>query len=153
MAAVLGTARVRIITNIVMKSIVCGTIANTNVRKGKRMERLTERDEFGNADIIGVDNEDLQINLDFAEFNKVTVALNKLAEYEDMEEQGKLLKLPCVVGDVVYRLYTVDDVVKVYEHRITTLTNIVNVMETGEIGKTVFLTKEAAESALRELTS
>lgn len=26
----------------------------------------------------------------------------KLAEYEDLEEQGKLLKLPCAVGDTVY---------------------------------------------------
>ena len=25
--------------------------------------------------------------------------LNKLAEYEDLEEQGKLLELPCAVGD------------------------------------------------------
>ena len=117
------------------------------------MKRLTERDEFGNADIIGVDSEELQINLDLAELNRVTVALNKIAAYEDLEEQGKLLKLPFTVGDVLYRLYTVDDVVKVYEHRMATLTNIVNIMETGEIGKTVFLTKEAAESALRELTS
>lgn len=51
------------------------------------MKRLTERDEFGNADIIGVDSEDLQINLDSEEFNKVTVALNKLADYEDMHEK------------------------------------------------------------------
>lgn len=28
----------------------------------------------------------------------------KLAEYEDLEEQGKLLKLPCAVGDAVYWL-------------------------------------------------
>lgn len=29
-------------------------------------------------------------------------AVEKLAEYEDLEEQGKLLKLPCAVGDTVY---------------------------------------------------
>ena len=49
-------------------------------------ERLTERDEFGNADIIGVDSEDLQLNLDFEQMNKVTDSLNKLAEYEDLED-------------------------------------------------------------------
>lgn len=27
---------------------------------------------------------------------------DKLEEYEDSEEQGKLLKLPCAVGDMVY---------------------------------------------------
>ena len=54
--------------------------------KGDYMERLTERDEFGNADIIGVDSEDLQLNLDFKQMNKVTDTLNKLAEYEDLED-------------------------------------------------------------------
>lgn len=31
-------------------------------------------------------------------------ALNKLAEYEDLEEQGLLLRLPCKVGDRYYRI-------------------------------------------------
>ena len=29
----------------------------------------------------------------------------RLAEYEDLEEQGKILKLPCPIGTVVYRVY------------------------------------------------
>lgn len=29
-------------------------------------------------------------------------ALNRLAEYEDLEEQGLLVRLPCKVGDKVY---------------------------------------------------
>ena len=48
---------------------------------------MTERDGFGNTDIIGVDSMDLQCNLEFDEFNKVTNALNKLAEYEELEER------------------------------------------------------------------
>ena len=48
------------------------------------MERLTERDEFGNADIIGVDSADLQLNLTYPQFNRVTAALNRLSDYEDM---------------------------------------------------------------------
>lgn len=47
------------------------------------MKRYTERDEFGNANIIGVDSADLQLNLEFDELNKVTAALNRLAAYED----------------------------------------------------------------------
>lgn len=47
------------------------------------MERFTERDEYGNADIIGVDSFDLQGGLHFEDFNKVTDALNRLADYED----------------------------------------------------------------------
>ena len=70
----------------------------------ERMERLTERDEFGNADITGVDSADLQLNLEFEELNKVTNALNRLAEYEDLEEQGRIVRLPCAVGDEVYRV-------------------------------------------------
>ena len=31
-------------------------------------------------------------------------ALNKLAEYENLEEQGRLIRLPCKVGDVVYTI-------------------------------------------------
>lgn len=48
------------------------------------MERLTERDEYGNADIVGVDSGELQLNLEFEEFNLVTGALNRLADYEDL---------------------------------------------------------------------
>lgn len=47
------------------------------------MERLTERDEFGNADIIGVNSCEFQLRLRFDEFNLVTDALNRLAAYED----------------------------------------------------------------------
>ena len=36
------------------------------------MERLTERDEYANTDIVGVDSAELQLNLEFDEFNKVT---------------------------------------------------------------------------------
>ena len=31
--------------------------------------------------------------------------LRKLAEYEDLEEQGLMLQLPCKVGDTVYCIY------------------------------------------------
>lgn len=47
------------------------------------IERLTEYDEYGNADIIGVDSAELQLNLEFDELNRVTDALNRLAAYED----------------------------------------------------------------------
>lgn len=53
------------------------------------MERLTERlhDELNG---VWVKNHDY------------ISAAHKLAEYEDLEQQGKLLKLPCAVGDTVY---------------------------------------------------
>lgn len=99
------------------------------------MERLTKRDEYGNADIIGVDSEDLQLNLSFDEFNKVTAALNKLADYEDLEEQGLLPKLPCKVGQRVYEIYRFLDegAWEIDVHKI-------KLEDLEKIGKTVFLT-------------
>ena len=47
------------------------------------MNRLTKRDEYGNADIIGVDSGGWTIELEYDEMNLVTEALNKLAEYEE----------------------------------------------------------------------
>ena len=32
-------------------------------------------------------------------------AIDKLAHYEDMEEQGRLIELPCKVGEKVYEVY------------------------------------------------
>lgn len=55
------------------------------------MKRLTERDEYGNADIIGVDCVLLQGDLAFEETNLVTEALNRLAEYEDIGLTAKEL--------------------------------------------------------------
>lgn len=66
------------------------------------MERLTERDEFGSVDIIGVDSMKLEYDVGCDVYDKLTDAMEKLAEYEYLEEQGKLLKLPCAVGDTVY---------------------------------------------------
>lgn len=53
-------------------------------------KRFTERDEFGNADIIGVGGADLQLSLEFDELNAVTDALNRLATLEDIlfDESG-----------------------------------------------------------------
>ena len=65
-------------------------------------ERLTEINEFGNADIIGVDALKLLGNLKPMELLQVSNVLEKLAHYEDLEEQGRLIELPCGVGDTVW---------------------------------------------------
>ena len=98
---------------------------------------------------------------------------DKLGAYEDLEEQGKLLKLPCAVGDTVYRIksrYTkcsvhnekIDECIykgcgaecdsrKEYfvdEKVVQNVGQIVNTMQTGNFGKAVFLTREEAEAVL-----
>ena len=75
-------------------------------------KRLTERDEYGNANIIGVNSANLQLNLDFDEFNIVTEALNKLADYEDAEDQKRLVFLKNKMPDYdfmrMFKLFLAD---------------------------------------------
>lgn len=88
----------------------------------------------------------------------------KLKEYEDIEEQGRLLKLPCKVGDTVYGI-SMGKIIKLAVNEISIFymkgEKIINVkcqnddmfrnyIET-EFGKTVFLTKSEAEAKLEEL--
>lgn len=49
------------------------------------MDRLTERDEFGNADIIAISDimPEIYAGLSFSETNALTDVLNSLAAYED----------------------------------------------------------------------
>lgn len=85
-----------------------------------------------------------------------SAALEKLAAYEDAEEQGRLVILPCKVGDMVYRIHTKDHVEK---HRVIAFHVSASGLwfwdENGretpvdKIGETVFLTREAAEAALK----
>jgi len=53
------------------------------------MPRLTSRDEYGNAEIIALEDITPQLyeGLSFSETNALTDALNKLADYEDAEEK------------------------------------------------------------------
>ena len=72
-------------------------------RKGARMERLTERKRNFNGTAISkksmIDREGYPTVSDYA--SKV---LTKLADYEDAEEQGLLLRLPCKVGTIIYKI-------------------------------------------------
>lgn len=85
--------------------------------------------------------------------------LNKLAEYEDLEEQGKLLELPCAVGDTAWIVFEGEifecmvlkfDIVR---NGIFPMLRINETLETISVSmktleKTWFLTREEAESAL-----
>ena len=110
------------------------------------MERLTYRTTKGEA--IG--------NSSVADIGDI---LEKLAEYEDLEEQGLLLQLPCKVGTTVYNTTWWDDVqekVKVdgktfyrtlHKHKVSKST--FSLVDVYNFGKTVFLTKAEAEQKLK----
>ena len=105
------------------------------------MERLTERDGLiVHSKLIG-------------EFGSQTI-LQALAHYEDLEEQGRLIVLPCKVLDTVYtteygevRAYTVSSF-RVHETEMYAYSGYSYI---GEVGESVFLTKEEAEKALAEM--
>lgn len=68
----------------------------------------------------------------------------KLKDYEDLEEQGLLLKLPCKVGDTVYLIKSDGKVVPR-----TADMQFLGVLW-DDYGKEWFLTQEEAEEKLKE---
>lgn len=95
--------------------------------------------------------------------------VKKLADYEDLEEQGRLIKLPCNRGDKIYFIKSafsmahfpiearitsicgVDCDNDVMYSSITEYNKIDRRFKSSDIGKTVFLTKSEAEEKLKEL--
>ena len=94
----------------------------------------------------------------------------KLKRYEDAEEQGLLLRLPCKVGDTLYRVnkgakepVIMMRVIQLYIkqiHKDRTVMRIdaINDADMGEscylpcdIGERIFLTREEAEAKLKEM--
>lgn len=93
----------------------------------------------------------------------------KLKDYEDLEEQGRLIKLPCNRGDKIYFIKSafsmahfpieakitsicgVDCDNDVMYSSITEYNKIDRRFKSSDIGKTVFLTKSKAEAKLKEL--
>lgn len=117
------------------------------------MKRLTYREDDGKA---------------FSNFLR-TAVVDKLADYEDAEENGLLIHLPCRVGDTVYEVQEVrkriqpQEIISVNFYR-TGEINFgwelkdgkgmyvkLNGFNERDIGKTVFLTSEEAENELERL--
>ena len=70
------------------------------------MERLTERIKRPQKDDLIVYTNGKYEDTIPAEMTNddIRAVLKKLADYEDLEEQGLLVRLPCKVGDTVYRV-------------------------------------------------
>ena len=119
------------------------------------MERLTRRSANGTGVYATPSGEPFKW-----ENNRHNV-LQKLADYEDLEEQGRLVKLPCKIGTKVYNITWWDDVQEkvvvkgktyyrtIHKHKVSKST--FGYTDIEEIGKTVFLTKSEAEAKLKEL--
>lgn len=139
------------------------------------MERLTERnnDPIILCPLIKAledDNAYCQSQNCDCDNCKLGKQLTKLAEYEDAEEQGLLIRLPVAEGSTVYvidyileckydydckeieRCKCEDDIPCKHEYkkyRVTKAKFVYGMM--AILGKTVFLTREEAEAALAEM--
>lgn len=92
---------------------------------------------------------------------EIDAVYRKLKDYEDLEEQGRLIKLPCKVGDIVYIAETVLVEAMCIRIQLDGDRNgiWINAKEYPcdrrisfkAFGKTVFLTKSEAEERLKEL--
>lgn len=128
------------------------------------MERLTERYDItpdGESDV-------------WVKQHDYISAARKLCDYEDSEEQGLLVRLPCKVGDMLW--YNILGYTESYEIKAFSYGYCDGYIEAGEeigdeiifycenhtgsiigsfpmsgIGKTVFLTREEAEKKLKKL--
>ena len=141
------------------------------------MERLTYRDKKGKAHIfckqMCADAENCTDSYSVDLCQRFS-AFRKLAEYEDLEEQGRLLRLPVKKGDIVWELCKCDDgvfrifqmEVKVvipygelrYASRSYSMWNIYAESDYTkmyksfyDIGTSLFLTQEEAEAKLAEM--
>jgi pantocin A family RiPP len=113
------------------------------------MSRLTKRISVVNEEaIVYTKGEYTNTTAGEMRSSDVREVMRKLAEYEDLEEQGLLLKLPCKVGTTVYVIGC--------KYRNGTFekwinTGKFNYSDLEKLNNTVFLTKEEAEQELKRL--
>ena len=123
------------------------------------MERLKKKSDK----MIWLKDQGLKIEPCEMNSHHCRMILEKLADYEDLEEQGLLVRLPCKVGDTVYRVnagakqpiipMTVSEIhFLCYKNERAVRFDAIGKEDMGEscyrledIGRIVFLTHEEAE--------
>lgn len=106
------------------------------------MERLTQR-ENNRLIMVKQDNgEYIPAYWDEDNFK----AIKKLADYEDLEAQGLLVRLPCKVGTEVYYILGIPNKTPCAIDKC-----VFKLSDINKIGKTVFFTREEAEKKLEEM--
>lgn len=93
------------------------------------------------------------------EMEYINFALNECKKYKDLEDEGRLIKLPCKVGDEVYvlrkdKIIEKGEIICISKHRYATMLNIYfgdrreTTINIDDFGRLVFLTREEAEKVL-----
>ena len=138
------------------------------------MERLTEKQSSG-YDLKAMNGEWCnkyceQQRVETCNECVIYQAIQKLAEYENAEEQGLLLRLPCNIGDTIYevsyenREFVIKEhIVKEFIYRTYRFPRIEIYCENengflvcnniGKLDECLFLTKAEAEQKLKEMES
>ena len=126
------------------------------MNRGDGMDRLTQRIE-GKVEML-CRFEDCEITDDICpgcnrdECLCLQQVLDKLKTYEDAEEQGLLLRLPCKVGDTVYQIHTLPRSNRKVLAQVEVDAFFISLcLLEGRFGKTVFLAREEAEKALADM--
>lgn len=90
----------------------------------------------------------------------------KLAYYEDLVEQGRLIELPCKVGNIIYIIQK-NFIYQIYEKTVSKIlirSDIIQIIcadgiqynlcfEVEDFGDIIFLTRESAENKLKEMNN
>lgn len=125
------------------------------------MERLTLEETISHAKEVAVQME-LVDNCKKCSENHKQLAewLEELKRYKAAEQQGLLVKLPCKIGDAIYRM-TPETLVPITRDIIMQITicdgfvllhgEVISEIDAAEIGETAFLSMEEAEQKLKEL--
>lgn len=122
------------------------------------MERLTERS--ANSNMVWFkdcenDNALLEPCEMTAHHNRMVI--EKLSTYEDLEEQGKLIKIPleayCIVDFEVRKGFVVEETYHMYRKPLLVVRYDDNSLKShrGYLGISVFLTQSEAEEKLQKL--
>ena len=123
------------------------------------MSRLTYKSPAGTVSSIYA--EDFTLDMDDATYEGYQKILDKLAHYEDLEEAGRLIELPCKIGDAVYGIRRYHSERKVqsgvvsemYFSQKNRLIIVIKHVCRGYWGENIFGSFEEAEAALKERES
>lgn len=78
--------------------------------------------------------------------DRLKAMINRLAKFEDLEEQGLLVRLPCKVGTEVYYILGIPN-----KMPCTIDKCVFELSDVHKIGESLFLTREEAEKKLEEM--
>ena len=117
------------------------------------MERLTQTSNSGGVAFTF----DLDITCQPSEARKILNLATKLKDYEDLEEQGRLIKIPleayCIVDFEVRKGFVLEETYHMSRKPLLVVRYDDNSLKShsGYLGISVFLTKSEAEQKLKEM--